>query len=709
MPALEDLHDVLQRRRLSDSHAAADTSLVMDSKWQDGDRHIFFYGIAHLLKHRARSIVLRLLEERADGQNSTVERQALLRTMGWIEEFLWLSIWARYGLLRGSPKVEEYKDSYDLLFLALVHMEWGDLLREASYINRAGWVSPAITTENRTNTFEVWKPDPGSTLAHDLPLRAEKRYGVADDSIRRLDRYFDPDTMVIGESIRDIYRSINLGFARVLRVASDGSPDVAMKHLLASMKYFSEDVDANLADLLLAEADEETDWDEVSVRKRSPFDQSLVPVHILAEWIEDILTDPSIGYLHPRLSLDKNDMPANQEIKTFPDTTSITRLQNSISTHLKWLKFVTQDRTKYLDHVDDIEKKDAGLHAALYDVKAQQEVHDLDQWKLYVLRDYGSFTPLLPACIREKIGSQPQGRSRGGGYFLRGGTAGIVIDPGFNYIEHFYEAELDPSMITHVVVTHDHYDHSASFGPLLNLLFKHRRESQKAKRRLKKISFLLSRGVLDQFARFIVDLGYFDELVPLTDSDEEFKRIHQLADNPQVKLRATHTEHGMDNGFGKGVGLLFTFDGLPTLGITSDTGWYEGLADIFSQCEVLVLHVGSLKRSELRDSTFYKTHLGARGVFRTIEAVEQCRLAVLSEFGEECRGHRRWFAGEIEEYFRGQESRPRFECIPSDRKTVIVGKAGGEIEISRREEPDSGVEQEWGKATPQGRDLPTKT
>ena len=98
----------------------------------------------------------------------------------------------------------------------------------------------------------------------------------------------------------------------------------------------------------------------------------------------------------------------------------------------------------------------------------------------------------------------------------------------------------------------------------------------------------------------------------------------------------------------------------------------------------MLLHVGSLKREELQESGFYRKHLGARGVFRSIEAIKSCHLALLSEFGEECGGYRAEFADKINNYFV-ENGRKDFRCLPSDRMTHVVATKGGFL-IGRHDE-----------------------
>ena len=62
-----------------------------------------------------------------------------------------------------------------------------------------------------------------------------------------------------------------------------------------------------------------------------------------------------------------------------------------------------------------------------------------------VLRKWNSFTPAIPSAEDE--------RSLGGGYFVWHKGKGIVIDPGYNFIENFYDAGCRICDIDTVIIT----------------------------------------------------------------------------------------------------------------------------------------------------------------------------------------------------------------------------------------------------------------
>jgi hypothetical protein len=676
---------IINERVHPEKHADADCRFVFEEKWlQEENRSVFFYGIAHILKHRSRKQAYEILSStrRLDADEA---KCALQRTVGWADEFFWLSQWSRTKLLSGvRQNLRNMDDPFDLFLEALVTAEWADLIREAIFFYRNNLLPGRSSDES--DMFEIWRPEPDSQLDKDLEIRAVKRFDRVRAVLRHLRMYhkseLEAQNTLLARGIEHVDWIYNLGMAWIER-------DNSVSYTRDAQKYAPSDQDKRWVKGLLQriETGEDLGPERLTDRENR---SDLAPIHILAEWIEDLLQDETRGPVHPRLSLPKPSPDGKMKISIFPNLDTIKLLVRSLSEHRDWLRFVNGVGGDYLKVIHRIEKADADLKAAVFASEPIPACPD-DCWQLHMLRDWGSYTPLLPPGL--KAGGTGR-RSGGGGYFLRCGPSGIVIDPGYDYIEHFYEAGLRPSMITDVIVTHDHYDHAASFGPLLNLLFKDCKDGGRDRRR---IDFLLSRGVYDQFARYIVDFRYYHNVEPLTDLDHGLGHQHLLASKPvRITVHTTHTEHGDSDGFGAGVGLIFSFsEQLPTLGITSDSGWYnsyrckadlshdESLGQVFERHspQVMVLHVGSLKRGELRDSSFYRTHLGARGVLLSISAISSCRLALLSEFGEECRGYRQWFANALNGHF--ETERPELRCFPSDRTTCITGCSTGELLIGQ--------------------------
>jgi len=80
---------------------------------------------------------------------------------------------------------------------------------------------------------------------------------------------------------------------------------------------------------------------------------------------------------------------------------------------------------------------------------------------LSVLRKWNSYTPILPS---------KKGDNKGGGYFLYHRGKGIVIDPGFNFIENFYQEGFKVADIDAVLISHAHNDHTVDLESILTLV-----------------------------------------------------------------------------------------------------------------------------------------------------------------------------------------------------------------------------------------------
>lgn len=681
---------LIQNRRIAKKHAEADCDFIFNDQWLKECQPAFFYGVAHILKHQCG---MRASDMLLDNDFSSENKIALARTVGWADEFYWLAHWMHTRRLQGPLMEEDYKsDPYELFFQALIQTEWGDLLRDALFFLRKELVDE--TPSENSDRFGVWEKEDNRDLQTTVFERAHARFSSAKLALTK----GSPDhaEKELREVRSDVKRHLHSGLARIFH--SRGMYDEAKLHLEMAISLVRGDRPI-LIKLLKNFYVNGVDLDELSLWRKKEIRKPRASIHILAGWIEDLLVSKVNSTLHPRLSLEKKGI--KKSVTSFPNLDTIDRLVGHLGDNLGWLRFVTQNGKDYINRINKIEHRNQALAGMRMRDKKEPPAPEYF-WKFFVLRDWGSYTPLLPRTMKGKL---PQS-SGGGGYFLQYGDKGVVIDPGFDYIKHFFEAKLDPDLITHVIVTHDHYDHTSSLGPLLNLLYM-RKQKLSLKKKPGKVKFYLSRGVFDQYARFIVDYQYFANIKPLTDQDKKMSRRHILSGNPRVELITTHVEHGDKNGFGNGVGLLFKFQkNIPSIGVTSDTGWYESwvderdeeinLGEAFNKYapQVLVLHVGSIKKTELQDSGFYKTHLGARGVFRTIDEIKSCQLAVLSEFGEECQGHRGWFADKISKHFY-DAGRRDFRCFPSDSKTCVAAK-GKELVVSNIN--DSSSESPYSKA-----------
>ncbi len=288
---------------------------------------------------------------------------------------------------------------------------------------------------------------------------------------------------------------------------------------------------------------------------------------------------------------------------------------------------------------------------------------------LLILRQWNSYTPVIPA---------EEEADRGGGYFFRHGGEGIVIDPGYDFIDNFYRAGGHLCDIDHIVVTHAHDDHTAELEALLMLLHQyndHRKDNPK------RVSLYLSVGVQRKFAGLLnlrdAKTKRFVSLVWAGAGSEQ--RIPLNEKTTLYVLPAYHDDvitRDMSVGLGF---VLQTTEGERKIAFTGDSGLfprkcdtageplyydkekkqpqldtdqgkalYEQYPKQFKNPDLLVAHIGSIKRQEFEPpeligegkemgTWYYPNHLGMLGTLTMLHQIKP-KAAIISEFGSEMRG-----------------------------------------------------------------------
>ena len=336
-----------------------------------------------------------------------------------------------------------------------------------------------------------------------------------------------------------------------------------------------------------------------------------------------------------------------------------------------------------------------------------------------VLQRWNSFTPALQT-------------SPGGGYFVfhdndsasRSSSkcpkgckqgCGLAIDPGYSFLRNFFSEGLAIKDLDAVVITHDHPDHMADFEAIKNLLAeigkgRHSQERPEAKR----ITAFLSEGAFVHLAPSIesgrkvfadtrvLELRKKSEAEPIRVVEE----CSRLTLTPLVALHRDLSDAPGFDGYDS-LGLRLELQGADDksrcrVGITSDTRFRDCDAEKYSDCQVLVLHLGGLvpDRHDLVDYflpdeldriVHSKDHLYLPGVVwflsqchkavgRRIEPSDS-RLVILSEFGEEMRGGLRVdLAKRLQKYVDRNLDRA-FVVVPGD-VGLLVDPLDGSLRCS---------------------------
>ena len=401
------------------------------------------------------------------------------------------------------------------------------------------------------------------------------------------------------------------------------------------------------------------------------------------------------GYLRSRLA-SKSSAEGGRAGKgqtIVPDSTSRNLTSNLMGYLTEVLKQI--DAEKQREYFDKIHlAKERTDHFIREDSQFSEDLSFL-----LVLREWNSYTPMIPGEEEE---------DRGGGYFIRHAGEGLVIDPGYDFIENFYRAGGRLSDIDHVIVTHAHDDHTAELEALLMLL--HRRWTAKDLPK-KSVSLYLSAGVQRKFAGLLDlrDPKYkrIMTLCPVEGGCEQ--RIALSAEIVLTVLPAYHDDVVTQN---TAVGLAFEFtikNDRRTLIFTGDSGLYplrlgedgekrlydgnedtpmldvaEGKAlherypEKFGRPDLLVAHIGSIKESEFRpqDSIFsredegrwyYVNHLGLLGTLTMLHQLNPV-AAIVSEFGSELKGFHFELVDKLQQALHARQK----QNITGGRHTFVI-------------------------------------
>ncbi|MEZ5944513.1 MAG: tetratricopeptide repeat protein [Planctomycetaceae bacterium] len=248
-----------------------------------------------------------------------------------------------------------------------------------------------------------------------------------------------------------------------------------------------------------------------------------------------------------------------------------------------------------------------------------------------VLRGWSSAVTLLEGT--------KDGHWRGGGYFLKWQGHGIVIDPGFDFLDNFHDAGFHARDLDAVLVSHNHSDHNFDLRAVDDLRYEIFRRSIET----------TEEGVTKPMLREAVMVIDEDTATAFDDSQQKHRgspfrlsradyqhRRWLIQEHSGLPLTVEHfpVQHGADVPHAVGIRLRLHWDDAPdfVIGYTGDTKYFKGLADELQECDVLIAHISQPDAREFRNEEFLKpVHLGYNGVTKLIRET-QPKLTLVGEF-----------------------------------------------------------------------------
>lgn len=246
--------------------------------------------------------------------------------------------------------------------------------------------------------------------------------------------------------------------------------------------------------------------------------------------------------------------------------------------------------------------------------------------RLMILKRWQSINPIIP-----QLGTN---RLRGGGYFLTWNNKGIVIDPGFDFIQNFYDEGFSIEDIDAIIITHSHPDHDAELSDITALINELNEFNSKFGKPLKKIDVFLNDSTHWKYSSWLqatkVKLGKVFSLSSLCwdKGTDEFLEGPYRGENTldlskgdyAMKINVIPAWHDDVISKTASIGLKFELfrdqECAGIIGYTGDTGLYEvkkadgskkSIEDYYADCDIIIANIGDVKVKELYSELFFAT------------------------------------------------------------------------------------------------------
>jgi len=335
---------------------------------------------------------------------------------------------------------------------------------------------------------------------------------------------------------------------------------------------------------------------------------------------------------------------------------------------------LTYGAIRYMDEVlfptrENIKKNQEKLERDLNMPRMVEEITGPN--KLKIIRKWNSSTPLYS-----------QSGSQGGGYYLtlnnhRKELKGIVLDPGYNFLEIFREQRLGILDIDAIIITHDHDDHSEAIEGILSLISKY--NDHKASGPSRVVDIFGSPGVMLKYQGLFNKTDKegnneinFHLMIPgnkITEIDG-VGTMEKYGFNLYVN-QAYHPElwTNQESAVGLTMETNISYKHHPLkIGITGDTRYETLIGNQYQDVQLLLLNIGSIEKEE---GKLLHSHLGLCGSINLLKEarIGKALLTILTEFGEEFRGRRKTISRIIELWAQPMEPQlinHDFRVIPAD-------------------------------------------
>ncbi|MGA2408521.1 MAG: MBL fold metallo-hydrolase [Bacteroidales bacterium] len=340
-----------------------------------------------------------------------------------------------------------------------------------------------------------------------------------------------------------------------------------------------------------------------------------------------------------------------------------------------------------------------------------------ERGNLCILRRWNSFTPALSSSINQ---------SKGGGYFLRfsqnNRSFGIVIDPGYDFLDNFFSQGFKIGDINLILVSHAHPDHTDNLASILSLFHEMNGRLGEYPKNIrvnkKNPTLILSSGVFEHYGQIISSSEKdLKDIIVFDRKDNIIEKVYK-DDSGICEIQAFGTAH-QDLSHSQSLGfkiIVKQTDRTAVIGYTGDVKWKlknnsaPEYINYFTDCNIIIAHIGSIintlkhknfcstfcsefpknnsvcenlekcyqekyinasiTKSKLIEQTQNENHLYLAGLTLFFNSIlenkeNKLKLAIISEFGEELKnGIRMDLYLKFNEWFNKHNNNQ--VCLPGD-------------------------------------------
>ncbi|MBN2378540.1 tetratricopeptide repeat protein [candidate division WOR-3 bacterium] len=201
---------------------------------------------------------------------------------------------------------------------------------------------------------------------------------------------------------------------------------------------------------------------------------------------------------------------------------------------------------------------------------------------LAVLKGWSSFVPVELYVDYKRFGKHFH---RGGGYFIKAGEEGLVIDPGLDFLMNFASEGFHIKEVRHVLVSRDHIEHSANLTSIANLENQWRLHDLSTKSKMG-IQFHLNLDTEKSYNPVLVDLGVNPKYIRKVDPNQGSYFMGGAAELDVFPAKLSPEP----NTVGCVLNLRLEDGERRRIGYVSETDFFEGTPQQLRGCEVIMVH-----------------------------------------------------------------------------------------------------------------------